>query len=89
MDSTPNIKGIYNKLGRLCFNTLIYKLQHINDIFLRLTDEQKIVVLRFIQSDLNFLLWVIATPTQVEEVRTLERENVHLRYSLYYHAGST
>lgn len=88
MDGTPEAKSVYSKLGRLAFNTLIYKLQYFNEIYLSLTDEQKVTVIRFIQSDLNFLLWVIATPAEVDEVRALEQENVHLRYTLYYHAGS-
>jgi hypothetical protein len=82
------IKNIYSAIGRLTFNTLIHKLNYLMSIYHELNTEQKIVSLKFIQSELNFLLWIIGTPELVDEVRQLERENIHLRYSLYYNAGS-
>jgi hypothetical protein len=86
----PNFgsKSIFSPLGRLTFNSFIHKLQYLNHIYPTLSNEQKLVTLKFLQSDLNFLLWIIGTPDLVDEVRQLELDNIHLRYSLYYNAGS-
>ena len=89
MDRPANeSKSIYSPIGRLTFNTLIHKISYLTSIYNELNAEQKVVSLKFIRSELNFLLWIIGTPELVEEVRQLEQDNIHLRYSLYYNAGS-
>jgi hypothetical protein len=85
---TNESKHIYSPIGRLTFNNLAHKLAYITNIYPSLTLEQKLVGLKFIQSEINFLLWIIGTPELVDEVRQLEQDNIHLRYSLYYNAGS-
>lgn len=85
----PDQKSIYSTLGRLTFNTLIHKLTYLTDCYPTLLKDQKLACLRFIQSDLNLLLWIVGTPELIDEVKSLEQENIHLRYSLYYNAGSS
>jgi len=81
-------KSIYTPIGRLTFNLLIHKLTYLTSIYPTLSQEQRIVSLKIIQTEINFLLWIIGTPESVDEVRQLEQDNIHLRYSLYYNAGS-
>ena len=84
----PDQRSIYSTLGRLTFNSLIHKLTFITDCYPSLAKDQQLAAIKFIQSDLNFLLWIIGTPALIDEVKLLEKENIHLRYSLYYNAGS-
>lgn len=69
--------------SRLTLANLLEKLRHATLKYRDLPEQHQVILLRMIELDLQYMQWVIASLQQIEEVRKLETQGVHLRYGLF------
>ena len=69
--------------SRLTLAHLIEKLRHATIKYKTLPEAHQVILLRMLEHDLQYMQWVIASIQQIEEVRKLEIQGVHLRYGLF------
>lgn len=69
--------------ARLALAHLIEKLRHATIKYKNLPEGHQIVLLRMLEYDLQYMQWVVGSLAQIDEVRKLEIQGIHLRYGLF------